>query len=182
MATGPERKIYRFGVFEADTITGELRKSGVRMRLQEQPFRVLTILIERRGEVVGREELRQKLWPADTFVDFDHSLNTIVNKLREVLGDSAANPRFIETLAKRGYRFVSPVETVVNGTVPSASATSLAPEEAQSESASSFLTHPDEVPRVTRDYVRVLFSLIQVHVPLFLYRRPGSTLGRRGTA
>ena len=100
------RKLFRFGVFEADASSGELRKSGVRLRLQEQPFQVLLVLLERHGEVVGREELRQQLWPADTFVDFDHSLNTIINKLREVLGDSASNPRFIETLAKRGYRFL----------------------------------------------------------------------------
>jgi len=103
------KKLFRFGVFEADTSSGELRKSGVRLRLQEQPFQLLLVLLERRGEVVAREELRQRLWPADTFVDFDHSLNTNINKLREVLGDSASSPRFIETLAKRGYRFLPPV-------------------------------------------------------------------------
>src|SRR5580693_9390962 len=103
------RRIFRFGVFEVDAASGELRKSGVRLRLQEQPFQVFLLLLERAGEVVTREELRQKLWPADTFVDFDHSLNTIINKLREALGDSAANPRFIETLARRGYRFLAPV-------------------------------------------------------------------------
>src|SRR5947199_4363439 len=104
-------RIYRFGVFEVNSAAGELRKSGVRIRLQEQPFQVLLSLLERAGVVVTREELQQKLWPADTFVDFDHSLNTAVNKLREALGDSAANPRYIETLARRGYRFLAAVET-----------------------------------------------------------------------
>jgi len=85
MAPVPANKVFRFGVYEANCETGELRKSGVRMRLQEQPFQVLLLLLERQGEVVSREELRQRLWPADTFVDFDHSLNTIVNKIREVL-------------------------------------------------------------------------------------------------
>src|SRR5580700_11039182 len=109
------RRIFRFGVFEADATSGELRKSGVRLRLQDQPFQVLVLLMERAGAIVTREEVRQKLWPADTFVDFDHSLNTIINKLREVLGDSASNPRFIETLAKPGYRFLPAVESVARG-------------------------------------------------------------------
>src|SRR5581483_3539113 len=112
MPTAPTRKVFRFGVYEADSQTGEFRKSGVRLRLQDQPFQVLLLLMERQGELVSREELRQLLWPADTFVDFDRSLNTIVNKIREVLGDSASNPRFIETLARRGYRFLQPVEIV----------------------------------------------------------------------
>ncbi len=103
-------KIVRFGVFTADLSAGELRKNGVRVRLQEQPFQVLAYFLERPGEVVTREDLRQKLWPADTFVDFDHSLNTAVNKLREALGDSASSPRYVETLARRGYRFLAPVE------------------------------------------------------------------------
>src|SRR5216684_4570308 len=103
-------KIARFGVFELDLAAGELRKNGAKLRLQEQPFQVLALLLERAGDVVTREELRQKLWPADTFVDFDHSLNTAVNKLRELLGDSASSPRYIETLARRGYRFIAPVQ------------------------------------------------------------------------
>jgi cholera toxin transcriptional activator len=94
-----QQKILCFGVFEVDPASGELHKSGIRWRLQEQPFQTL-LLLERSGEVVSREELRQKLWPAETFVDFDHSLNTIINKLREVLCESASSPRFIETLAK----------------------------------------------------------------------------------
>src|SRR5438477_605674 len=107
--------ILRFGVFEVDVRSGELRKQGVRIKLQEQPFHVLTVLLQRPGEVVTREELRSENWSADTFVDFDNSLNTAINKLREALGDSADNPRFIETLPRRGYRFIAPV-TGVDGT------------------------------------------------------------------
>ena len=105
-------RLYRFGIYEVDVRSGELRKNGAKLKLQEQPFQVLAMLLERPGEVMTREELRQRLWPADTFVDFDHSLNTAINKLRDALGDSAANPRFIETLAKRGYRFIAPVAAV----------------------------------------------------------------------
>src|SRR5215470_611788 len=101
--------ILRFGTFEIDVRSGELRKRGARIRLQEQPFLVLKILLERPGEIVSREELRSQIWSADTFVDFDNSLNTAINKLREALGDSADNARFIETLPRRGYRFVGPV-------------------------------------------------------------------------
>jgi cholera toxin transcriptional activator len=108
----PAVRIVRFGMFEADLTTGELRRSGTKIRLQEQPFQILALLLERPGKVFTREELRQKLWPADTFVDFDHSLNTAVNKIREALGDSASSPRYVETLARRGYRFIAPVEKV----------------------------------------------------------------------
>src|SRR5712671_4688316 len=104
-----ESRLRRFGVFEVDLAAGELRKNGALMRLQEQPFQVLCILLESAGRVVTRDDLRQKIWPADTFVDFDHSLNTAVNKIRETLGDSASSPRFVETLARRGYRFIAPV-------------------------------------------------------------------------
>jgi TolB-like protein/DNA-binding winged helix-turn-helix (wHTH) protein len=102
----------RFGVFEVDLRAGELRKRGVRIRLQGQPFLLLITLLKHQGEVVSREELRRILWPEDTFVDFDHSLGSAINKLREVLGDSAANPRFVETLPRRGYRFIAPVVAV----------------------------------------------------------------------
>jgi TolB-like protein/DNA-binding winged helix-turn-helix (wHTH) protein/Tfp pilus assembly protein PilF len=100
----------RFGVFELDLRAGELRKHGLRVRLQEQPFQVLAMLLEHAGEVVSREELQKKLWPADTFVDFDHGLNKAVNKIREALGDSAESPRFVETVARRGYRFLAEVK------------------------------------------------------------------------
>src|ERR1700758_359462 len=98
-----------FGVFELDPYAGELRKHGVRVRLQEQPLQVLATLLEHPGEGVGREELQKKLWPADTFVDFDHGLNKVINKIREALGDSAESPRFVETVARRGYRFLAEV-------------------------------------------------------------------------
>jgi DNA-binding winged helix-turn-helix (wHTH) protein len=104
-----------FGVFEVDVRSGELRKQGARIKLQEQPFHVLTVLLQRPGEVITREELRNQTWSADTFVDFGNSLNTAINKLREALGDFADNPRFIETLPRRGYRFIAPV-TDVDGT------------------------------------------------------------------
>lgn len=102
-------RVIRFGLFEVDLREAELRRGGIRLKLQEQPFQILTTLLERPGQTVTREELRQKLWPADTFVDFDHSLNSSINKLREALGDKSATPRFIETLPKRGYRFIGEV-------------------------------------------------------------------------
>jgi DNA-binding winged helix-turn-helix (wHTH) protein/Tol biopolymer transport system component len=114
----------RFGIFEIDPRAGELRRNGIKVKLQEQPFQVLAMLLERPGELVGREELQRRLWPADTFVDFDHSLNAAVKRLRDALGDSADNPRFVETLARRGYRFVAPVNGApLNGQVTSEAAT-----------------------------------------------------------
>jgi len=100
----------RFGSFAVDLETGELRKHGVKVRLQEQPFQILSVLIERPGQVVMREELRRRLWPTGTFVDFEHSLATAVKKLRRALGDSAVHPHFIETLPRRGYRFVGALD------------------------------------------------------------------------
>jgi DNA-binding winged helix-turn-helix (wHTH) protein len=105
-------KLMQFGVFEADLNSGELRRSGVHIRLQSQPFKLLAALLEHPGEVVTHESLQQLLWGAETTVDFDHSLGIAVNKLREALGDRAENPRFVETLAKRGYRFIAPVKTL----------------------------------------------------------------------
>src|SRR5882724_4486259 len=99
----------QFGIFEVDLRAGELRRNGSKVKLQEQPFQILTILLAHPGEVVTREELQKKLWPADIFVDFDHSLNAAIRRLRDALGDSAENPRFVETVARRGYRFVAPV-------------------------------------------------------------------------
>ena len=179
MDAAPSRLIYRFATYEANPATGELRKAGVRLRLPEQPFRVLVLLLERPGELVTREEIRQKLWPADTFVDFDHGLNTVVNRLREALGDSASNPRFIETLARRGYRFLAPVEAAgapsVSPTASPANAESLAatppvrdskntngPAKALNSRVAAVLTQPEEVPGVPRRYARILFLLIQI--------------------
>src|ERR1043165_1824956 len=113
----PERPL-RFESFELDTHSRELRKGRNRIRLQEQPFEILRLMLERPGEVVTREELRQRLWPAGTFVDFEHSLNAAVKRLRAALGDDADNPRFVETLHPRGYRFIAPVQSADNGDQP----------------------------------------------------------------
>jgi DNA-binding winged helix-turn-helix (wHTH) protein/tetratricopeptide (TPR) repeat protein len=118
MATSSEsqpRSVARFGVFSADVAGRRLFKHGVEIRLQEQPFQVLALLLETPGEVVTREELHQRLWPTDTFVAFDEGLNAAVNRLRRALGDSADNPRFIETIPRQGYRFIAPVENSPNG-------------------------------------------------------------------
>jgi DNA-binding winged helix-turn-helix (wHTH) protein len=104
----------RFGVFELDTHCGELRKNGVKVNLQEQPFQILQALLEHPGELVSRDELRRRIWPKDTFVAFDHGLYSAMTKLREALGDTAENPRFVQTLPRRGYRFIAPVDD--NGT------------------------------------------------------------------
>jgi len=104
-------KCLRFGVFEVDLRAGQLTKRGLRLRLQEQPFQVLAMLLEKPGELVSREELRSRLWPR-TIVDFDHGLNKAINKIREALGDSVENPRFVETVARRGYRFLADVEAI----------------------------------------------------------------------
>lgn len=107
--------VTRFGLFEADIPVGELRKQGRIVRLQQQPFELLKALLARPGEIVTREDIRQQLWPSSVVADFDQSLNKSVTKLRDALGDSAASPRFIETIHKRGYRFIAPV-TVLDGT------------------------------------------------------------------
>src|ERR1700732_3391635 len=109
-ASNLSSRVIRFGVFEADLSAGELRKHGLRLKLPEQPFQILVMLLEKPGNVVSRDELRNRLWPGDTFVDFDHGLNNAVMRLREVLSDSSDMPRFIETLPRRGYRFIAPVE------------------------------------------------------------------------
>ena len=106
----------RFGTFEVDLLAMELRKHGVKIKLQDQPFQILVMLLERPGEVVTREQLHQKLWPGGTFLDFDHGLNNAIQRLRQALGDSAENPRFVETLARRGYRFLAPVDRAVTTT------------------------------------------------------------------
>jgi DNA-binding winged helix-turn-helix (wHTH) protein len=170
-------KVARFGVFEIDLSAGELRKSGVKLRLQEQPFQVLALLLERTGEVVTREELQQKLWPSDTFVDFDHSLNTAINKVREALGDSASSPRYVETLARRGYRFIAPVQNVISsgaslearpdnsngGQVPV-----LRPVTLLAPSTAPPALHPElEVPIPRRAITRGLFGLIQLMYLIF---------------
>ncbi len=164
-----QSKVARFGLFELDLSAGELRKSGVKLRLQGQPFQVLALLLEQAGEVVTREELQQKLWPSDTFVDFDHSLNTAINKVREALGDSASSPRYVETLARRGYRFIAPVQADAPKQVPSTAdravndgirLTSVSSLDSQ---ASPVAMHPElDVPIPRRTITRGLFALVQI--------------------
>ena len=148
---------YRFGIYEADVRAGELLREGTKIKLQEQPFQVLVAMLERPGEVIAREDLRQRLWPSDTFVDFDHSLNTAINKLREALRDSAANPRFIETKARRGYRFIAPVQVIGNATAEPATVTTVATREPP-PSSNEILSIPRPHPKRTR----ILIGLIQV--------------------
>jgi cholera toxin transcriptional activator len=156
-------RIARFGIFELDLNAGELRKNGRKIRLQEQPFQILALLLERAGDVVTREELRQKLWPADTFVDFDHGLNTAVNKLRELLGDSASSPRFIETLARRGYRFIAPVQSDAQSYAQPAAPVAQETRQESPHEVDSGTFHPElGVPIPRRGLTRGLFALAQV--------------------
>jgi cholera toxin transcriptional activator len=162
-----EARLLRFGVFEVDLDAGEVRKNGARIRLQEQPFQVLTALLQNAGQVVTRDHLRENIWPADTFVDFDHSLNTAVNKIRESLGDSASSPRFVETLARRGYRFIAPVEDVAAVATGSASAQD-EDTRAGASAPHRLGLHPElHVPVPRRGLVRALFALIQAMYLIF---------------
>lgn len=162
-------RVFCFGLYELDGNTGELRKDGkARPRLQGQPLEVLLYLLGRSGELVTREELRQRLWPADTFVDYDHSLNAAVNKLRDALDDSADNPRFIQTVPRRGYRFIASVEVVTDG-APRAAEPGERSETAAEPSASApheernlVFSDSQDLPSASRGVVRLLFSLIQV--------------------
>jgi DNA-binding winged helix-turn-helix (wHTH) protein len=161
-----EKRKFRFGVFELDAERCELRREGkTQPRLRDQALQILLMLLERPRDVVTREELRNRLWAADTFVDFDHGLNTAINQLRSALGDSAANPRFIQTLPRRGYRFIAPVEEADSkATVPGSSR----PDEPNSQPPpSSLLSDPRELPFVSRKLVRILFSLIQLMYLIF---------------
>ena len=168
-------KLARFGLYEIDLVSGELRKEGTRVRLQEQPFQVLAMLLERPGEMVTREEIRTRLWPGDTFVDFDHGLNTAVNKLREALGDAASNPRFVQTVARRGYRFIAPVQQngaavaspdAVQGVAPTGGSAVASAEVSVAPTPETL--HPElEVPVPRRGLTRGLFILIQVMYLIF---------------
>jgi cholera toxin transcriptional activator len=163
--------LLRFGPFEADFRELQLRKRGVRVKLQDQPFQVLTILLRRAGETVTREELRAEVWPADTFVDFDHSLNTAINKIREVLGDSASSPHYVETVPKRGYRFIAsvePVNAVITEGVPHAREASVgisvdSPRQANDE----FTSGVNQLPSAARGMVRFIFALVQIMYLIF---------------
>jgi DNA-binding winged helix-turn-helix (wHTH) protein len=168
MAIEPNGSRYRFGVYEADARAGELLRDGSKIKLQEQPFQVLMVLLERAGDVVTREELRQRLWPSDTFVDFDHSLNTAINKLREALRDSASNPRFIETKARRGYRFIAPVQNILEPAAAISTVTNVAKPEPEAGPTRPPLAHGDDddellaIPRPHPVRTRAVIGLIQV--------------------
>ncbi len=173
----PARR-YRFGAFEADAATGELRRLGILIKLNAQPFQVLLMLLERPGELLTREEICKELWPGDTFVDYEHGVNSAVNRIREALGDTASNPRFVLTLARRGYRFVAPVERISLGEDPSPPAsdspstpageqtavrrqqTALAAEP-ETKIRFRILASPEELPKASHRVVQTLFVLLQ---------------------
>ena len=163
------RRVYRFGVFEADEAAGELRKHGLRIKLHSQPFQVLLMLLEKPSAIVTREEMRQRLWGNETFVDFDHSLNTAVSKIRDVLGDSASVPRYVETIAGKGYRFVASVTTptpLPERPAPRLLETPPLPEPERpavipAVLTTPLLTTPAELPVAPRRLVRTLLLLIQ---------------------
>jgi cholera toxin transcriptional activator len=172
---------YHFGVFEVDAATGELRRQGLRVKLNTQPFQLLLMLLDRPGQLLTREEISRKLWPDGTFVDYEHGVNSAVNRIREALGDTAANPRFLETLARRGYRFIAQVErvdlqknvsredrTADVGESPSNSESAAQADEQLSNPASwsrsrlQILATPEELPKVPYRIAQTLFILFQL--------------------
>jgi DNA-binding winged helix-turn-helix (wHTH) protein len=176
----PARR-YRFGAFEADAATGELRRQGVRVRLNAQPFQVLMMLLDQPGQLLTREEISRELWPDGTYVDYEHGVNSAVNRIREALGDTASNPRFVETLARRGYRFVAPVERISiaeeqpqtasepRTAVPAPSeetelraGPAVVSEQSEAIPLTPFLASPQELPRTSHTVVQALFVLLQV--------------------
>lgn len=166
-------RVFRFGIFEMDEASGELRKDGrLQPRLREQAVRILLMLVERPRELVRREELRERLWSADTFVDFDHGLNTAINQLRAALGDDPANPRFIQTLPRKGYRFIAPVE-ISSASNSSSSRTKRSelkaapaimnePAPPSPEVHSTLLASAHDLPDVSARTTLTLFFLIQM--------------------
>jgi len=155
---------YRFGAFEADAAAGELRRQGIRIKLNAQPFQVLLMLLEHPGQVLTREEISRALWPDGTFVDYDHGVNSAVNRIREALGDVANSPRFVETLARRGYRFVAPVQAITNeADVPPIPSTSTQPtSEPGTRFGNGILSSPEELPETSHAVVQTLFLLLQL--------------------
>ena len=168
MTERPPVRRYRFGAFEADAATGELRRQGIRIKLNAQPFQALLLLLERPGQLLTREEIARELWPDGTFVDYEHGLNSAVNRIREALGDTAGNPRYVETLARRGYRFVASVErigvsdeplTAVPAATPSLQTT--ASPEPEIRLRDRILASPQQLPQASHSVVRTLFVLMQ---------------------
>jgi cholera toxin transcriptional activator len=184
-STGPQSaKRYRFGVFEVDAATGELRRQGLRVKLNTQPFQVLLMLLDRPGQLLTREEISRELWPDGTFVDYEHGVNSAINRIREALRDAAASPRFLETLARRGYRFIAPVERIDSGegfafhkglsaseSQLSSVSKSPAPRPAEDQSSTDapssrsriqILATPEELPKVSYRVAQTLFILFQL--------------------
>jgi DNA-binding winged helix-turn-helix (wHTH) protein len=171
----PARR-YRFGIFEADAVTGELRRQGLRVKLNAQPFQLLIMLLdrylERPGQLLTREEISRELWPDGTFVDYEHGVNSAINRIREALGDTAGSPRFVETLARRGYRFLAPVESIAAGedlppalsesSPPASIANAASPEEPELKLRTRILATPEDLPRTSHRVVQTLFILFQI--------------------
>lgn len=169
---------YRFGVFEGNTATGELRRKGMRVKVPAQSFQILIMLLERPGELVTREEICRELWPDGTFVDYEHGINSAINRLRETLGDKASSPRFIETLSRRGYRFVAPVKRIEGvGHGDAERGVTAAPEhfevgalgdapqramEIPTTLLDRVLARPEDLPNASHRLVRTLFVLLQL--------------------
>ena len=161
--------LYRFGAFEADARTGELRRQGLRIKLHSQPLQLLFLLLERPGELLTRDEISRELWPDGTFVDYEHGVNSAMNRIREALGDKASHPRFIETLARRGYRFVAPVERIAlpeDSAAESRAVISEAPAVVPAVGKSGFLDQvlsgPEDLPKSSHSVVQTLFVLLQL--------------------
>lgn len=166
MSGDATRRVFQFGVFEVNEAVGELRKHGIRIKLHSQPFQVLVMLLEKPSEVVTREEMRQRLWGGNTFVDFDHGLNTAVNKIREALDDSASQPRYVETVSGKGYRFLAPVALRASVAKTSGNAVVAAPPKLSLEAAAqmpldTLLAASHELPLAPRMLVRTLLLLVQ---------------------
>ncbi len=171
----PARR-YRFGVFEADAVKGELRRQGLRVKLNAQPFQLLLMLLgrylERPGQLLTREEISRELWPDGTFVDYEHGVNSAINRIREALGDTAGSPRFVETLARRGYRFLAPVESIPAGedlpptlsesSPPASIANAVSPEEPELRHRTRILATPQDLPKTSHRVVQTLFILFQL--------------------
>ena len=163
MTSSQPGRRYKFGAFEADATVGELRRQGVRIKLNAQPFQVLSLLLERPGELLTREEISKVLWPDGTFVDYEHGVNSAVNRIREALGDTASNPRFVETLARRGYRFVAPVERIGEPVVtPEVVVPVAIAEEPETDMLDRILAAPEDLPKSSHQVVQTLFVALQL--------------------
>ena len=172
-SSGPQSaQRYRFGIFEVDAATGELRRQGLRVKLNTQPFQLLLMLLDRPGQLLTREEISRELWPDGTFVDYEHGVNSAINRIREALGDTAASPRFLETLARRGYRFIAPVERTASGESQSSSVAETPARSPADDQPSTgallsrprvqILATPEDLPKVPYRVAQTLFILFQL--------------------